>query len=120
MTHDFASADTALNGKLLPTAARLCEGLDQALDEARGVVACCGVRHVSGLGRAFVYAIATAVAFTVVFVGAMLLAVASGRKRRSLGDLGLPTYGMTPYNSRPSSVLGSFSRPSSRSQNYHL
>ncbi|KAI8469957.1 MAG: hypothetical protein J3K34DRAFT_521754 [Monoraphidium minutum] len=121
-SHDFTTADTVIERDLLPTAAKLCAGLDAALEQAEGVMACCAARHVSALGRAIRVTIAAAAAFTAVFTAAIALAVMSGRRRRSLTELGLPTYGMSQYAppSRPGSGLSFASRPASRAQSWGL
>jgi branched-subunit amino acid ABC-type transport system permease component len=87
---------------MLPAAARLCEGLDATLEEARTVMACCTARHGSTLGRAAALLAAAAVAFAVVLAAAVLAEVVVLRRRRLSHALMLPTYGMSQY-SRPAS-----------------
>ncbi|KIZ06288.1 hypothetical protein MNEG_1669 [Monoraphidium neglectum] len=101
-SHDFASADETIRTAMLPAAARLCEGLDATLEEARTVMACCTARHGSTLGRAAALLAAAAVAFAVVLAAAVLAEVVVLRRRRLSHALMLPTYGMSQY-SRPAS-----------------
>ncbi len=100
--HDFAAADKSIRESMLPAAARLCAGLDATIEEGQQMMACCGARHVSTLGRLVWMVVAAVLGFAVFFALAVLLVVLSGRRRRAAEVFALPTYGLSQY-SRPAS-----------------
>jgi len=94
---------------MLPTAAKLCSGLDAAIQEGEEMMACCGARHVSVLGR-MVWTVFVAIGgFAAVFALAIIGVVLAGRRRRDVRVFQLPTYGLSQY-----------SRPASRTKSWQL
>ncbi|KAF8055392.1 hypothetical protein HT031_006759 [Scenedesmus sp. PABB004] len=99
-THDFKTADATVGERLLPAVAALCSGLDDQLDAAEEVMACCwvGARSVVAQGMLLLGASAGAAGVFFALVGVALCARCA--RRRAGAAVGLPSYGLPAYSAR--------------------
>jgi hypothetical protein len=94
------SADTVVEGQLLPAVGKLCTFLDAQLDAAEEVMQCCRMGSTSLVSQAMLVILtcagAAAVFFTLVGV-ALCARMARGKAGKAFG---LPTYGLPAYNAK--------------------